>query len=132
MPMDVAERSGAVKSGRYDIEVKPMRNGKGFIVLSALWAFDKIEMQIDEYKVTILENERTAKLIRDGKHFPLVFNCRKYFDTKKIARNLEQKLGYMQLGDTIDTSGFVEVFLEQCKEAEKRYKQNIDRVLKKD
>lgn len=114
--------------GRWDVEVKPMKSGKGFVVVAGSWAYDKIELSIEDFKVQLLINGRAEKLKDGDKYIPLFFDCKNYYEPKKIVRAIRQKLSYMQLPEEMDVDGAMEHFLEVCKDVEKEYKKSIDKT----
>lgn len=124
---DLLEKNGITETGRYDVEVKPMKNGRGFIVSAISWAFDKIEISTEETRVVLLINGREEKLKENGRFIPLSFDCERYYDPRKISENIRKKLGYMQLEEGKDIDGFLDAFVSLCKQTEKNYKKNIDK-----
>lgn len=119
---DTMKESGMNRTGRWDVGVKPMRSGRGFVVLSGEWCFDHISLQVEEFKISLLINGREEKLKVEGKYIPLYFDCRDYYNPTRVARSIRQKLSYMQLPENVDVDGFLDAFLQECVGIEKEYK----------
>ncbi len=122
---DTMRNSSIEKVGRWNVEVKAMKSGKGFVVLGGEWAFDKVELFIDDFKVQLLINGREEKLKEGEKFIPLSFDLRNYYDPKRVATSIRKKLAYMQIPDGVNIDDFIDFFLDQCKIQEKLYKKAI-------
>lgn len=119
---DTMKESGINRTGRWDVEVKAMKSGKGFVVLSGVWCFDQISFQIDDFRIALLINGREEKLKTEGKYIPLYFDCRNYYDPQRIVRAMRQKLSYMQLPESNDVEAFLDCFIEESNKLEKEYR----------
>ena len=127
---DTMEQHGIHEVGRWDVEVKPMKSGKGFVVVSADWSFDMVELFVTDFKVELLINGRNEKLKEDDRYIPLFFDCENFYEPKKVAKSIRKKLSYMQIPETVNTEDFIDCFIDQCEIIQKRYKQHINKGVK--
>lgn len=108
------------KMGRWDVEVEPIKQGKGFFVTSAKFSRDELSIvtDIDGGKVSVLVNGRENKLKRrmpDGeKYIPLVYDIEQRHSVRKVVVNIEEKIGFLQLDPEFSVSKFINEFEDAC------------------
>ena len=119
----IAEKGSGVKAkGRYDVKVKPMQKGKGYIVVDAKLYHDKFSIIREGFRVIVTVNDKQDRLIReDGSTVPLSFSPKKYYDPVKICDNIKAKCGYLQIDPKWDMEAFFTKFIADCEVAYKEY-----------
>lgn len=123
----IANTSGKYKTtideeGKWDVSVMPMNKGKGYVVLLANRATDKIQIKEVEDRVLVLVNGREEKLKTEDGHFiPISFFCEQWYDPKKIINTIKRKMEYLQLGEGFDKEEFFAFFLDACSRVEREY-----------
>lgn len=119
------------EAGRWDVTVRKMVNGTGYLVLEAEWTTDSMEFEIDwnENKVLFMVNGEETKLKRmatDGsgmKYFPLSFSAEDFYPIKKIVKNIREKSEFLQLGVGFNLDSFLGEFSRACEAIYKAHKE---------
>ncbi len=116
------EGSGVLREGKWDVKVKRMKKGDGYVVLSARLAEDRMSMKRERYCVVVMINGREDKLVcQDGAILPLSFSSKKYYDPDKIGGTIRRKAEYLQLNPAFDLTQFIDLFIAECKRVYQEY-----------
>ena len=126
------DRCNIDKSGRWDVIVSPMKNGKGYLVSSAIFTLDVLTHEIDwnENEVLLLVNGEETKLKREGKgvnstkFFPLSFQSARYYPIDRLLENIKEKANFLQLDSTFSLPNFLEDFGRACEAVHSDYQKN--------
>lgn len=119
------ESSGIDKPGRYDVKCRPMRSGKGYIVVSSKWTEDEIAIERKGWKVLFLVNGKEATLdMSDGRKIPLSFDRENWYDPEKIVKNIQKKFAFLQIPREKYFKDWRNTFLLQCQMVSREYKKS--------
>jgi len=117
------------KEGRWDVVCIPMKSGKGFIVVESSWTEDDIELEIEDYRVSLVINDKIEKLkTEDGKFIPLYFDRKRWYDPKKILPSIRRKMEHLQLPSDFSVDILCKEFLEACDEVSEEYARDMKKA----
>lgn len=124
------------REGKWDVEVVRMRKGVGWIVTSATYTNDILEIHRNGPWVYLLINGTEQPLKKGGRNISLAFDASNYFDPKKIAENIREKVGHLQVywkDNSLEL--FLGVFVQLCATAhleyEEAYKPKVNAMVAK-
>lgn len=110
-------------AGRWDVECRAMDSGKGWVVTSATYSQDKLEVRRFNWGVEILINgERGMYRDEEGRRIFLSLDFRNWFNPEIIKNCFYDKLQYLQLDSRFDPREFLIWFEQECVAHEKNYK----------
>ena len=117
-----SQKSTINKEGRWDVKVKKMDKGSGYVVVDAVWTLDRPDFSNCDNRVAFTINGREEKLkTDDGKYIPLYFDVKNWYDPETVFHNIERKMKFLQLGADFSLEIFKNRFLALCEQEEKNY-----------
>ena len=117
-----SQKSTINREGRWDVKVKKMEKGSGYVVVDAVYTIDAVNFSVANCKVSFTINGREEKLkTDDGKFIPLYFDARNWYEPTTIYYNIERKFKFLQLPPDFSTEFFKNRFLALCEQCEKDY-----------
>lgn len=118
------------KEGRWDVEAIRMKNGRGWIVVSASFCTDVVSLDERELSVALLVNGKLAKWRKGEKIVPIKYDPSKGFPIERTLRFAEKRMNECQ-GDFIDCGSkkrlitkVLQSIVEAGKRVDSRYKKS--------